>query len=89
MTKRRCKGCPRRDLFKSDLCWKHIVEERVENQYKELILQPGKDGRLNLRGANLCQVLLVDVDLREAKLDKASLREASLYKASFEGASVL
>jgi hypothetical protein len=73
-------GCSKQRLFKSNFCWEHIPDRE---KHKELILGKGRDGKINLRGANLREA-----DLRQAELLGASLWEADLRRANLEGANL-
>jgi uncharacterized protein YjbI with pentapeptide repeats len=78
--------CPREALFKSRFCWEHIQDR---DKYKKLILQPGKDGKIKLKGAKLREAELEGADLEGADLMEADLWRANLVGANLEHASLV
>ena len=65
-------------LYKSEFCWEHIQNK---DEYRKLILQPDKKGKINLAGAALMEADLVRAKLIGASLSGASLLEAKLWLA--------
>lgn len=72
-------------IYKSDFCWEHIEDKEG---YKKRILQPGKDGKVNLLGANLEDVNLGGLDLRGACLWRTRLWGANLEGTKLNGADL-
>jgi integrase len=76
MTKCKHKSCKREALFRSEFCWDHLQDRE---EYKKLILKPGKDGRINLIRANLKGAFLWGAHLEGANLRKVRFGGANLH----------